>query len=422
MHAQRQKVSTVTEQSTPDSTRTAKISKGYRRYLLTRGLGDFSHHMLAVALGWQMYELTGRALDLGLVGLVQFIPALVLTIPAGQLLDLIDRRKMLAASLAMQVCSAAILCWASLEGWINRDLILLLCLAIGSARSIQLPAQQALIPMLVPNNYLAKAMAMNATVSKTATICGPAIGGFLYATGASVAYGTCASMLVLAFANLMYVSMPKKTPKRASSARVFDSMFAGIRFVAANRVVLGAMTLDMFAVVLGGVVALLPVFAKDVLHTGSVGFGLLRSAPAVGGVIISIWLARHPIDRKVGRSMFVAVAIYGISTALFSLSTNLHLSILLLVIVGAADLWSTVLRHSLVILSTPGELLGRVSAVHSTGIVASHQLGQFRAGAAAEFLGPIHAALFGALGTLAALAWCARAFPALFQRKTLHGE
>ncbi len=392
------------------------LSRAYKQYLIARALGAAANQMLAVALGWQVYDLTGRAWDLGLVGLVQFVPALLFTIPAGHLVDQADRKKMLAAALAMQATAATLLCWGSVGGWISRDLILLLCVLIGTARALQLPSQQALIPSLVPSGAVPRALALNAMVNKTSTIGGPALGGFLYVAGAGVVYGTCAVMLLVGTACCLRV--PSMPHERDTSPTTLRSLFAGFAFVRDNPVVLGAIAVDLFATVLGGVAALLPIYAKDVLHAGPWGLGLLRSAPAVGGLVVSVWMTRRPISHSVGRTMFIAVGIFGTATVLFSLSTNIVLSLMLLTIVGAADLMSTVLRHSLVQMATPIQLLGRVSAAHSTSISASNQLGQFRAGAVAEYTGPVVAACLGGVATLLAAAACVRAFPQLAKRNT----
>ncbi len=392
------------------------LTIGYRQYLIARSLGAAANQMLSVALGWQMYDLTGRAWDLGLVGLVQFVPALLLTIPAGHFVDSSDRKKILAISLAMQGAAAVLLCWGSVGQWIGRDLILLLCLLIGASRALQLPSQQALIPDLVPAAAVPRALALNAMVNKISTIGGPALGGFLYVAGAGVVYGTCSVMLLIAVVCALRV--PAKPHVRDGSPVSMQSLFAGIAFIKANPVVLGAIALDLFATVLGSVAALLPIYAKDVLHTGPWGLGLLRSAPALGGLIVSARMTHRAMTHSVGKRMFIAVAVFGLSTMAFALSTNLIISLMLLVVVGASDLMSTVLRHSLVQMATPNALLGRVSAAHSTSITASNQLGQFRAGAVAEYTGPVAAAVLGGVATLLAAAVCIRAFPALARRET----
>ncbi len=392
------------------------LSRAYRQYLIARSLGAAANQMLAVALGWQMYDLTGRAWDLGLVGLVQFVPALLFTIPAGHLVDSSDRKKILAISLAMQATAAILLCVASVGQWVGRDLILLLCLLIGASRALQLPSQQALIPDLVPAAAVPRALALNAMVNKISTIGGPALGGFLYVAGAGVVYGSCSVMLLVA--TMCALRVPAKPHTRDGSPVSMQSLFAGIAFIRANPVVLGAIALDLFATVLGSVAALLPIYAKDVLHTGPWGLGLLRSAPAVGGLVISALMTHRAITHSVGKRMFIAVSVFGISTLLFSLSTNFIVSLMLLVVVGASDLMSTVLRHSLVQMATPNALLGRVSAAHSTSITASNQLGQFRAGAIAEYTGPVVAAAVGGITTLLAAVLCMRAFPQLARRKT----
>ena len=253
-------------------------------------------------------------------------------------------------------------------------------------------------------------------VNKISTIGGPALGGFLYVAGAGVVYGTCAVMLLVGTACCLRV--PSVPHVRDDAPTTLRTLFAGFTFVRDNPVVLGAIAVDLFATVLGGVAALLPIYAKDVLHAGPWGLGLLRSAPAVGGLVVSAWMTRRAVTHSVGRTMFIAVGIFGTSTVLFSLSTNIFLSLFLLTIVGAADLMSTVLRHSLVQMATPNHLLGRVSAAHSTSISASNQLGQFRAGAVAEYTGPVVAAFLGGIATLLSAAACVRAFPDLAKRNT----
>jgi MFS family permease len=402
--------------SNKPSTSDRALSPAFRQYLAARALGAAANQMLGVALGWQVYDLTGRAWDLGLVGLVQFLPAFLLTVPAGHLVDSMDRKKLLAASLAMQASVALVMCWGSVGQWIERDLILLLCLLLGASRALQLPAQQALIPSLVPAGAMPRSLALNAAVNKMATIGGPALGGFLYMAGAGVVYAICTLMLLTSMVCAWRISVERH--ERDTNPVTLRSLLAGIQFVRGNPVVMGAIAVDMWAVVLGGVAALLPIYAKDVLHTGPWGLGLLRSAPALGGLLMSAWMAHRPFASSVGRVMFTAVFVYGVATGLFALSSNLFLSLALLTVVGGADLVSTVLRHALVQMSTPRPLLGRVSAVGSTAIVASNQLGQFRAGAMAEFMGPIAAALLGGVGILVSAAWCMRAFPTLVRRNT----
>src|SRR5688572_26715592 len=390
----------------------------FRYFLALRLAGNAAQQMLLVALAWQMYDLTSSAWDLGLVGLMQFLPALLLTIPAGQLADRVDRRRVLATSLALQACVALALASGSVGGWVERELILLASVVLGVARALQAPAQQALLPSLVPIVQLPQATALSASVLQVAIIGGPALGGFLYALGAGVVYAvSCA----LAIAALGFALALRARARPGTGAPIsWSSVFAGFRYIAQNKVVLGAISLDLFAVLLGGATALLPIFAKDVLQTGPWGLGLLRSAPAIGALGVALWLSAHPLRRRVGRLMFAAVALYGVSILVFALSTSLALSMAALVVSGASDMISVVIRQTLVQLETPDEMRGRVSAVNATFIGASNQLGEFRAGAVAAWIGTVASAVVGAVGTLVVVALWVRLFPSLTRRDRLH--
>ncbi|HUP31092.1 MAG TPA: MFS transporter [Usitatibacter sp.] len=394
-----------------------KLPRSFRFFLWTRLAGNSANHMLLVALGWQVYELTASAWDLGLVGLYQFAPALLLTIPAGQLVDRVDRRTVLAASLALQLLVAVMLAWGSWHGWIGREIIFALCVLLGSARALQAPSQQAIVPQLVEPADLPRALAASSAMLKVSTIGGPALGGFLYAFGAAVAYGSCAALLAV---SLVFLSNIRRAPPRASKTPVtLQTLFAGFGYIWTHKVVLGAISLDLFAVLLGGATALLPMFAKDVLQTGPWGLGLLRAAPAAGGLLTAAILARHPLDRRIGHWMFGSVAVYGVAILVFALSHDFILSCIALAVSGAGDMVSVVIRQSLVQLETPDEMRGRVSAVNGTFIQASNQLGEFRAGAMAALLGPVGSVVAGAVGTLIVVALWIRLFPPLVRRDTM---
>jgi len=393
------------------------FSASFRRFLWARLLCNAALQMLLVALGWQIYDLTASAWDLGLVGLAQFVPALALTIPAGQLVDLVDRRKVLAGALAIQAAVALVLAWASHGGWAGRELILGLAIAIGASRALQMPAQQAMVPALVSLPQLPRATALSSAVMKFATIGGPALGGFIYVAGAHVVYGIAAGLLL---ASLAFVfAIERSTAPMSREPISWSSVFAGFTFVWRHKVALGAISLDLFAVLLGGATALLPIFARDVLQTGPWGLGLLRSAPAAGALLVGIWLARHPLGGRVGRTMFISVAVYGLAILVFGLSESFLLSLAALAVSGGADMVSVVIRLTIVQVETPDEMRGRVSAVNSTFIGASNELGEFRAGATAEYLGAVGSVLLGALGTLAVTALWIRLFPALARRDRL---
>ncbi|MBT9527228.1 MAG: MFS transporter [Rhizobacter sp.] len=387
------------------------------RFWWARVAGTTGNQMLMVAVGWQMYELTGSAWDLGLVGLLQFLPALLLTLVAGHVADRYDRTRVLALCMVAQTVVALLLMAASHGHWASRGLLLWLSVALGMAKAFQMPAQQALVPSLVPTAVLPRALAFSSMGMQTAIIGGPALGGFIYVAGASVVYAVCALSFVLAGVLFLRIGHPHVPPPKEPVT--LATVLAGFKFIWQRPVVLGAISLDLFAVLLGGAVALLPMFAKDVLHVGPWGLGLLRAAPAVGALCMSAVLTRWPITRRVGKVMFAAVAIYGVATLCFAVSTVFVLSMLALWVSGAADMVSVVIRQSLVQLETPDAMRGRVSAVNSIFIGASNQLGEFESGATAALLGPVGSVLLGGIGTLAVAALWMKLFPALAQRERL---
>ena len=395
----------------------APFSRSFRRYLWTRLLGTTGNQTLMVALAWQMYDITGRAWDLGMVGLLQFVPALLLTLPAGQWVDRVDRRGVLAASLMVQAIAALVLAVGSPAGFVDRNLIFVMCVLLGSARALQMPAQQAIVPALVPAVQLPRAFALASTLLKFAVIGGPVLGGFLYAIGPAAAYGACFVLLVAATACI--AAIRRIPPAVAKEPVSLATLFAGVAFIWRKKQVLGAISLDLFAVLLGGATALLPIYARDILSTGAWGLGFLRAAPAVGALLVGIALARWPLMRNVGRRMLACVAIYGAAIVVFGLSTNFALSMIALVVSGGADMVSVVVRQSLVQLDTPDDMRGRVSAVNSVFIGASNELGEFRAGTVAEWIGPVGAVIMGGAGTLLVAALWIRTFPALANRDRL---
>jgi len=394
-----------------------RFSVGFRRFLWTRLLGTAANQILMVALAWQIYDLSGSAWDLGMVGLMQFVPALLLTLPAGQWVDRVDRRGVLAAALLLQAIAAVVLTFGTLQGWVDRNLIFGMCVIMGVARALQMPAQQAIVPALVAVEELPRAFAASSTLLKLAVIGGPVLGGFLYAFGPAVAYGACLAFLVVSAA---YVASIERIPVSGSAAPVsFESLFAGIGFIWRRKEILGAISLDLFAVLLGGATALLPIYAKDILHTGPWGLGFLRAAPAVGALVVGIVLAQRPLNRHAGRRMFVSVAIYGVAIVVFGVSRDFTLSMIALAVSGGADMVSVVVRQTLVQLDTPDDMRGRVSAVNGVFIGASNELGEFRAGTMAEWMGAMPAAVAGGIGTLVVAALWIRWFPALARRDRL---
>ncbi|WP_458232415.1 MFS transporter [Roseateles sp. P5_E8] len=414
--------------------------RDYVRLLGARVTGGAANQMLMVALGWQMYDLTASAWDLGLVGLAQFLPALLLTLPAGHLVDQRDRRLLLAASLSLQLLTAASLAFASAGGWVGPNLILMLSVLLGCARALQMPAQQALMPSLVAPALLPRAVAAASSTMQAAIIAGPALGGALYALGpwaagriahstsasaaahwgAAIVYGV--SLLLLAAAVAAVLTIRHRPAPARRNAPGFAQLTAGIRFIWQRPVVLGAISLDLFAVLLGGATALLPIFARDILHTGPEGLGLLRSAPALGAVVVGLWLARNPIARRAGHWLLGAVAVFGFSMIAFALTTTFLVAFVVLAVSGAADMVSVVIRQSLVQLETPDDMRGRVGAVNSVFIGASNQLGEFESGATAALIGPVGSVLLGGVGVLAIVALWWRLFPALAQRDSLQPQ
>ena len=394
-----------------------RLSSGFLFFLWTRMLATAANQVLLVALAWQMYDLTASAWDLGLVGLLQFGATFALTIPSGHLADRFDRRRVMGAAIALQAVVAVLLAWSSAAHWVDRELILANCVLLGVVRALQTPAQQAIVPALVETGQLARAMALSSAVMKVAVVAGPALGGFVYALGPEWAYGMCVAILVAAF---VCVSLIPHVPIiRSKEPASWKSMFAGFGFIFQKPVVLGAISLDLFAVVLGGATALLPIYAKDILHTGPWGLGLLRAAPAVGALVLGAWIARYPIEQHVGRKLFVAVAIYGLAILVFAFSESFALSLVALGVSGAADMVSVVVRQTLVQVETPDAMRGRVSAVNAVFISTSNQLGEFRAGATAAWLGTVGSVVFGAVGTLIVVAAWMRFFPALRRRDRL---
>ncbi len=416
----------------------------YLRLLAARVTGGAATQMLMVALAWQMYDLTGSAWDLGLVGLAQFLPALLLTLPAGLLVDRHDRRLLIALSLSLQCAVAAGLTLASAQGWVAPAMILLLSVLLGLARALQMPAQQALLPTLVPMDLLPRAVAAASSSMQAAMIAGPALGGLLYALGPWVAglagqpasaaqvaqaahWGAAAvyaPALLMQLAAVGCVLRIRQRPlhKSLRPAPGLAELTAGIRFIWQRPVMLGAISLDLFAVLLGGATALLPIFARDILHTGPEGLGLLRSAPALGAVIVGLWLARLPVARRAGQWLLGAVAVFGLAMIAFALATSFWVAFAALAISGAADMISVVIRQSLVQLETPDAMRGRVGAVNSVFIGASNQLGEFESGATAALLGPVGSVLLGGIGTLVVVGLWWKLFPALAQRDRLVPE
>jgi len=389
----------------------------FLRFWAGRVAGTMGNQMVMLAVGWQMYDLTHSAWNLGLVGLFQFVPALALALVSGHVADHHDRRHIVSMAMTLQLLAALSLLLATHERWISRDLILGVSLLLGVARSFQMTAQQALTPLLVPASILARAMAFSSSGMQAAIIGGPALGGVLYAAGASVVYVACALLFVLGAGLVWSARYDHKPAPRAPVT--MDTLLAGVRFIRAKPVVLGAISLDLFAVLLGGATALLPIYARDILHVGPQGLGLLRGAPAMGALLMSLALARWTIRTRAGAILFSCVALFGLTTIVFGISTSFWLSMAMLFINGAVDMVSVVVRQTLVQLDTPDEMRGRVSAVNAIFIGASNQLGEFESGATAALWGPVGAVVVGGAGTLVVVGLWMRWFPELLRRRSL---
>ena len=386
------------------------------RLWFARLFGTAAQQMVMVAVGWQMYDLTGSAWDLGLVGLYQFVPALLLTLVAGHVADQYRRDRIVAACLGVQALVALALAAAAYEHWATRELLLALSVALGAVRAFQMPAQQALTPLLVSASMLARAMAFSSAGTQAAIIGGPAVGGVLFVAGAATVYAVCVVLLAIGVVLLLRLGFVHVPPPRQPVT--LDTLLSGVRFIWRAKLLLGAVSLDLFAVLLGGATALLPIYAKDVLLTGPWGLGLLRAAPAVGALVMSVVLTRWPMERRVGAKLLWAVALFGVCMVVFGLSTNLALSMAALAISGGADMVSVVVRQTLVQLETPDGMRGKVGAVNSVFIGASNQLGEFESGATAALLGPVGSVLFGGIGTLLVAGLWSRVFRTLALNET----
>ena len=396
-------------------------SRSFTYFLTARAAATLAYQMASVAIGWQMYDLTHSPLALGLVGLVQFVPSLVLALYVGHAADRYDRRTIVAISQSVEAMALFSLGAFSILHLIDRESILLVVFLLGIARAFEYTTFQTLLPALVTQEVLPAAIARNASVRQFAIIIGPVLGGFLYIAGSGVVYLTGAGLFLLSAVIIARLRMQRRAVTTREPATL-TSLFAGIAYIRSQPVLLGAISLDLFAVLLGGATALLPIFARDILSVGPWGLGILRSAPAVGALAASLYLARKPLQRRVGKIMFTAVAGFGVATVVFSLSTSIVLSCLALVVLGWSDMISVVIRASLVQLETPDEMRGRVSAVNAVFIGTSNEFGEFESGLTAAWLGVVPAALLGGVGTLVVVALWIYLFPQLVQRERLHNS
>lgn len=394
--------------------------RSFVAFWIARVSSTFGFQMLTIAVSWQIYSLTGRAFDLGLIGLVQFFPSVALALVAGHVADQFDRRRVVVISQFVEGVAIFALAALTLTHHINEHVVLGLLFIISISKAMEGPSLLSMLPALVPPKILPRAMAANSVAGQASGMVGPALGGLLYIAGADVVYVICGLLYLVSVFMVSRLRYEQAPPRRVPAT--FKTLFAGIHFIRHRPDVLGVISLDLFAVLLGGATALLPIFAHDILHTGPWGLGILRGAPAVGSLLVGFWLSRRALTRNVGMTMFAAVAGFGIATIIFALSTSLWLSILALLALGGCDMFSMVIRGSLVQLETPDDMRGRVSAVNSIFINTSNQLGEFESGMLAAWLGTVPAAAVGGIGTLVVVALWMKMFPGLRRRQRLENE
>lgn len=394
--------------------------RAFVQFWFARIASGFGFQMLSVAVAWQIYAITGRALDLGLIGLVQFFPSVLLALPAGHVADQFERRRVVLIGQVVEWCAIVLLALLSFVHRIDELGILALVFVISTAKAFESPSMSSLLPALVPPAILPRAVAVSGSAFQMAMVLGPAVGGLLYVAGPGAVYATAAGLYLIAATLMALLRYEQSPPKREPAT--LKSLFAGVHFIRERKDVLGVISLDLFAVLFGGATALLPIFAKDILHTGPWGLGLLRAAPAVGALLMSFVLARHDLTRRVGMIMFGSVAGFGVATLVFALSSWMWLSLIALFAGGAFDMVSMVIRGSMVQLDTPDAMRGRVNAVNSIFINTSNQLGEFESGLVAAWLGAVGAAVVGGVGTLLVVGLWMGMFPGLRRRQRLHVE
>jgi MFS family permease len=382
-------------------------------FISSRFLSTVAMQVQSVAIGWQIYDIERTPLALGLVGLCQFAPMFLLTLPAGEIADRFDQRRVLAIAQVVQAICSGLFLLFSLLAPRNAIPFYAVLVLFGAARGFAGPSGQSLLAFLVPPERLAKSIALSSSAFTVAVIAGPALGGFLFATGPVATYGVC--LLASLASAALTTTLRGRQLDRSSipDATRLERVKEGVRFVWNRPIVLGAISLDLFAVLLGGAVALLPVFARDILHVGPMGLGVLRSAPAAGAALTAFTLSRWPVSRRSGTRMFAAVAVFGMATIAFGLSRNFYLSLAALFVTGASDMISVYVRSSLINFATPDPMRGRVGAVSMLFIGASNELGEFESGITAAWFGTIPAVVLGGIGTLGVVAIWMWLFPPL---------
>jgi MFS family permease len=385
--------------------------RNFTLFLSARFLATVAVQMQSVAVGWQVYEKTGDALDLGFIGLAQFVPFALLILVAGHVADQWNRRWIIAVCLFLEMLCGLLLLAFSLTSLQSVWPVFAVMALYGSARAFMMPASQAILINLVPPDSFSNAVALSSSSFHVAVIAGPVLGGWFYLFGAQTVYTLVSVILALAVALILPIRMQPTRIKREAAS--WHTLLEGLRFVRSRPVILGAISLDLFAVLFGGATALLPAYASDVLHIDPAGLGLLRTAPAIGAALTAVVLGFSPVTRNIGRWMFDGVFLFGVATVLFGLSTNFLLSMAALVLMGAGDMVSVYIRHMLVQLETPDAIRGRVSAVNSVFIGASNELGEFESGLTAAWFGLVPAVIIGGVATLVITALCMVKFPVL---------
>jgi MFS family permease len=387
--------------------------RDFKLFQAARLLSILGMQMQSVAIGWQIYSLTGRPMSLAWVGLAQFFPAVGLSLVTGHTADRVERRRILLACHMAMAALSTVLLSVTRAGLSQVVSIYVVLVAIGVARAFLGPANQSILPTLVPTEHFGNAVAWGSSFWQVAMVLGPTFGGLLYAAfgGAAAVYALAAACSLSACG--LVATMKSRGSPTARSPVTLESLFAGVRYVRSNPIVFGAISLDLFAVLLGGATALLPVYARDILRLGPWALGALRSAPAVGAAITALALAVRPIEQRAGAKMFAGVAVFGVATIAFGLSRNFATSLVALALIGASDMVSVFVRSALVQLATPDAMRGRVSAVNMVFIGASNELGEFESGLTAQWFGTVPAVIVGGLGTLVVVAVCAWRFPSL---------
>lgn len=391
--------------------RTVFHIRPFRNLFITRMASNAANQMQTVAVGWQIYLLTGSAIDLGLVGLVQFIPPLLLTLVAGQVVDQVDRRNLLRLSYTAQGCVSLTLFVLTMMGQASVSLILLLLFFNGTARTFEGPALQSLLPTTVPREFLMRAVSANASAGKLSQLVGPALGGFLLTLGNDIVYVFCVLTLCIAFTTCTL--LPRLPPPPQLPKATWSTVVAGLTFIWGRPAILGAMTLDLVATLFGGVTALLPIFARDILQIDAWGFGLLRSSPALGGLLMAVAISRLPVTKNAGWVMFTAMGVYGSAILAFGFSTSPVLSILLLMFMGAGDMLSTIIRQTLIQFAAPDEMRGRIFAVNTLFVGTAGHLGTFESGVTAEWFGAVGSVVLGGAAVFIIVGLWAWRFPML---------